>query len=68
MSKRHLESLLKEELVSINDVIDRKIIKGLSYSKEARRHKFITARIEQLHKGTRSTWFSKLGLRSPLFS
>ncbi|MBX4189283.1 hypothetical protein KW785_01650 [Candidatus Parcubacteria bacterium] len=64
MSKRHLESLLKEELGSVNDLIDRKIIKGLSYAREARRHKFITARLRQLHKQTHPSWLSRLGLRT----
>ncbi len=62
MSKRHLRSLLQEELVNVNDLIDRKIIRGLSYSREARRHKFITARLQQLHKQMHPSWFSRLGL------
>ena len=63
MSKRHLESLLREELVRINDTIDQKIIRGLSYTKEARRHKFITARLRQLNK--RSGWFSRMLFATP---
>jgi hypothetical protein len=65
MSKPHLEKLLKSELGALNDVIDQKIIRGLSYTREARRHKFITARIISLKKQTRS-WFGKMVL-SPAY-
>jgi len=62
MSKRHLESLLREELVNVNDLIDRKIIRGLPYTREARRHKFITARLKQLQKASQPSWLARLGL------
>jgi hypothetical protein len=61
MSKQNLEKTLRRELEVLNDVIDRKIIKGLSYTREARRHKFLLSSIANLHRTfhTSSSWFSK---------
>lgn len=61
MSKQNLEKALRGELEVINDAIDRKIIKGLSYAREARRHKFLLSNIASLRRASvaRSGWFSK---------
>jgi hypothetical protein len=60
MSKQNLERVLRKELELLNDEIDRKIIRGLSYAKEARRHKFILNRISDVRRAqTGSGWFSK---------
>jgi hypothetical protein len=61
MSKQNLEKALRSELEVLNEVIDRKIIKGLSYTKEARRHKFLLSNIVDLRRASRSrsSWFSK---------
>ena len=61
MSKQNLEKALRRELEVINDIIDQKIIKGLSYGREARRHKFLLSSIANLRRATRthSGWFSK---------
>lgn len=61
MSKQNLEKALRRELEVLNDVIDRKIIKGLSYVREARRHKFLLSSIASLRRASRiqSGWFSK---------
>lgn len=59
MSKQNLEKTLREELDILNDQIDRKIIRGLSYAREARRHKFILSRINELRKAQHSSWFGR---------
>jgi len=61
MSKQNLEKILKNELEILNDVIDHKIIKGLSYTREARRHKFILSRLAEVRRENRSNmgWFGR---------
>ncbi len=61
MSKQNLEKTLRDELEALNDVIDQRIIKGLSYTREARRHKFLLSSIASLRRASRvqSSWFSK---------
>ena len=60
MSKQNLEKTFKKELEILNDQIDRKIIKGLSYAKESRRHKFILQSLNSLSRNnSQSNWFSK---------
>ena len=58
MSKQNLERVLRKELEVINDVIDQKIIKGLSYTREARRHKFILNNLENIRRA-RSNWMAR---------
>lgn len=61
MSKQNLEKALRQEIEVLNDVIDQKIIKGLSYVREARRHKSLLSSIASLRRVSRaqSGWFSK---------
>ena len=60
MSKNNLEKALREELDVLNDVIDRKIIRGLSYAREARRHRFILSSISEIRRAQNSSgWFAK---------
>ncbi len=56
MSKYNLEKALRRELSVLNEVIDRKIIRGLSYTKEAKRHKYVLKSLASLRN---SGWFSK---------
>ena len=60
MSKQNMERALRRELENINDKIDAKIIRGLSYVQESRRHKFIVNSLNNIKK-TRvsSNWFGK---------
>ncbi len=41
MSKQNVEKALKAELASLNEKIDAKIIRGLSYARESRQHKYV---------------------------
>lgn len=55
MSKNNFEKSLKKELKVLNEIIDMKIVRGLSYSKEAKRHKSILSSLSQM-KGAKSGW------------
>lgn len=48
MSKNTLARTIRKELDSLNWEIDLKIVKGLSYKAEARRHKFLTSQLRYL--------------------
>lgn len=69
MSKQNVEKALRDELEVLNETIDRKIIKGLSYTAEARRHKAILTQILSIRRReTRSGWFARsLGFASFIF-
>ncbi|KND48222.1 MAG: hypothetical protein AB201_01330 [Parcubacteria bacterium C7867-006] len=55
MSKQNFEKSLKKELRVLNEIIDMKIVRGLSYAQEARRHKFILNSLTNI-KRTKSGW------------
>ena len=60
MSKQNLEKTLLRELEILNDQIDEKIIKGMSYVREARRHKFILSNLASIRRASRSqSWFGR---------
>lgn len=48
MSKTILIKELKKEINSLNAVIDMRIIRGLPYKAEARRHKFLKKQLQSL--------------------
>lgn len=52
MSKLELIREIQAELERLNMKIDRKIIRGAPYRKESRRHKFLTARLQDLSRIT----------------
>ncbi len=52
------EKMLARELKILNEEIDRKILRGLSYSREARRHKFILSSLDNLRR-TRQGWMMR---------
>ena len=57
----NLEKTLRQELEVLNDVIDQRIIKGISYARESRRHKFILSRIQEIRREARSgtNWLTR---------
>ena len=61
MSKFILEKRVKEELRRVNDVIDMKIIRGVSYKRDALRHRFLLNRLVDLHRLPKfhSNWFRR---------
>jgi len=62
MSKHQIEKSARVELAKLNEVIDWKIIKGLSYKREAQRHKFLLSRLSGLGRPVQSTWSWKASL------
>ncbi|MDB5254370.1 MAG: hypothetical protein JWL80_436 [Parcubacteria group bacterium] len=67
MSKQNVEKMLKSELESLNTRIDQKIIKGLSYARDAKQHKYLLARIAQIRKASRPAFFQKFSFVPTLF-
>ena len=69
MSKHTLGKEIQKELRRINDRIDHKIIRGLSFRYEARRHKELCNTLRQIHGDTVTPIFSSRwtrALRSPV--
>ncbi|MDB5238792.1 MAG: hypothetical protein JWO00_127 [Candidatus Parcubacteria bacterium] len=58
MSKHQIVKSLRSEVKKINYVIDQKIIQGVPYSREARRHKFLISQLNRLAP-QRSSWLSR---------
>jgi len=52
MSKTTLYKKIHKELEKLNDKIDAKIIKGLRYDKEARRHRDLLATLQRINSET----------------
>lgn len=70
MSKRNVEKMIRIELDRLNEVIDRKIMRGVSYRKEAERHSFLRARLAQLSRSRifARNWFGRsLGFVNTFF-
>ena len=61
MSKFILEKKIQTELKKINGIIDVKIIEGVSYRREALRHRFLLNRLSDLHRLSKfhSSWFQR---------
>ncbi len=57
MTKYKTITTIKKEINKINEEIDLRIIKGLAYRAEARRHKIL---LEKLRRDTRPTWQYRL--------
>jgi hypothetical protein len=52
MSTYKLHKVIRKELESLNDKIDEKILKGMSYVREARRHKFLLSQLYGLRRSS----------------
>ncbi len=61
MSTFILEKKIQAELRKLNAVIDTKILKGISYRREALRHRFLLNRLVDLHHVSKfhSNWFQR---------
>ncbi|HVU06730.1 MAG TPA: hypothetical protein VHE10_03015 [Candidatus Paceibacterota bacterium] len=63
MSKYELRKTIKRELKDLNWKIDMKIVRGLPYRTEARRHKFLIMQLNRLSKsstGILSAFFDRV--------
>lgn len=59
MSKSHfLRQAIKRELEDLNHKIDSKIVRGRSYIREARRHKYLLSQLYGLNRVQQRNWFS----------
>lgn len=58
MSKNEIIRSLRYEIRKLNRIIDHKIIMGLSYGTESRRHKFLVAQLDRLTP-RRISWFER---------
>lgn len=67
MTAYKMEKMLNAELVGLNRAIDRKIMLGLPYSREAREHRLILARLMRLKRGQSSSVLSRFSFASGLF-
>ena len=56
MSRYQLQKTIKKELKDLNWRIDMKIVRGLPYRTEARRHKFLVMQFNRLKKQSLSNW------------
>ncbi len=59
MSKLQTAHYLRKEIKKLNKDIDLKIIKGLPYKAEARRHKFLVSQFYGFYETTKTNWFKK---------
>lgn len=59
MSRYNLERVLRRELRELNEQIDLKIIKGLSYAREARRHRFIMDSLARVRRENSASWLTR---------
>jgi hypothetical protein len=61
MSKQQVEKTIRAELEVLNEVIDQKIIRGLSYRKEGYRHKFLISQLGHMRKEHffKKNWFER---------
>jgi hypothetical protein len=48
MTRMTLMYMINKEIRSINKTIDKKIMKGISYDREARRHKDLVSRLRRI--------------------
>lgn len=60
MSKYQIAKAVQKELEILNRRIDQKILRGISYMTEARRHKMLLAQLARLHRHHTPSFFSRL--------
>ncbi len=58
MSKHQTLRTIRSEIERLNQDIDLRIIKGVSYARQARRHKFLMRQLAQISSSGHS-WFSR---------
>ncbi len=67
MSKQTLARTIRKEIKDINWRIDMKIIKGLSYREESRRHKILRMQLNRIQTTTGESWIGRLGALANAF-
>ena len=59
MTKIKIVYNLKKEIKKLNHDIDLKIIKGLPYKAEARRHRFLVSQFYGFYESSKKSWFQR---------
>jgi hypothetical protein len=59
MTKIKLAHNIRKEIKKLNHEIDLKIIKGLPYKAEARRHKFLVSQFYGFYESSKRSWFQR---------
>lgn len=59
MSKMKIATKVRKEIKKLNREIDLKIIKGLPYKAEARRHRFLISQFYGFYESYKTNWFKK---------
>ncbi len=67
MSKHELLKTVKRELRELNWRIDLKIVRGLSYREEARRHRILLRQLERLKESRSEGIFGKMASMAAMF-
>ncbi|MBI5134215.1 MAG: hypothetical protein HZA81_02400 [Candidatus Taylorbacteria bacterium] len=67
MSKHELLKTVKRELRELNWRIDLKIVRGLSYREEARRHRILLRQLERLNESRSEGIFGKMASMAAMF-
>jgi len=57
MTRQKLERTVRKEIAALNELIDWKIIKGMPYSREARRHRFLLRQLSRAEETHQVSWF-----------
>lgn len=60
MSKYQIAKAVQKELEILNRRIDQKILRGVSYIVEARRHKMLLAQLNRLHRHHSTGFLSRI--------
>ena len=55
MNKKTLFKEINKEIKTLNNRIDKKIVKGRSYEKEARRHKDLLITLKRIHEESQNS-------------
>ena len=59
MSQYQISKVVRSELENLNKRIDQKILRGLSYAREARRHKFLASQFYGFYGMRKVGWFKR---------
>lgn len=59
MNTYRMRKMVRSEIENLNRRIDEKIVRGLSYAREARRHKFLISKLYDLKRNSGANWFDR---------
>jgi hypothetical protein len=59
MSQHQIQKTIEAEISHLNQVIDLKVIRGLSYKSEAKRHRFLLSQLSSLKARRSGGWLAK---------